>query len=877
MNARVTSILAGIAVFVSLASAAPVKVFFDTDMETDCDDAGALAVLHTLADRGECEILATVTSVRDVNSIATVDAINRYRGRPVLPLGMVHGAGVLEKSKFAGSIAKEFPHRVQAAAEIAESVLVYRDVLEKQADHSVVIVTVGYLTNLKNLLQLPASDSHASGLDLIQSKVARWVCMGGNFIGSPPKDDLKLGNVNFQRDATSAHFVIHHWPGEIDFAGREVCSVPSGLQIGKELATTPADNPVRRAYEHYFGGEAKNRHVADLATVLFAVRGLSDCWDISEPGRMELKEDMSFEWQFTTEGKQRYLLKKPNNDRHVEAVLNELLIASPQSTAVSPFGIGACHTNSRSAKDLARWIPQMESIGLHELRSVATSWGAVELKRGAFDWKNLDEQLNYLTQHRITTGGLLLGSPAWNKLDKPGTLPVNNLEGWSNYVSKIVQHAKGRIHRWEVWNEPPNFTGKDQTPADYAKLVVAAFNAAKAADPSCLIGLAAKSAHVNYLEQVIKAGAKDHFDYITLHPYEVLDGIAENKGTEPVFMNIVPVVRKMLAAQNPAKADVPIIFTELGCDAKQKGEDTQAHALAKAYTMGIAQGVQCIQWFEGMDGDSGPMGLMDGKAQPRPSYTALAKMIEHLGQHPQYLGWTMLNEKHYAFVFQGAKSNVLIAWSHSKTPDDIQFSKSVRWVNPLTGDVKVGARHALTIEPIIALDVPDDLVTQAKANRTKPLPWGGVYSQAKSVSITMEGAHQEHGLHTLSSEALAKAVVAYGGSARAGNVPGGNLFIVDPSFLSYTSEPIEITVVVRRNEANDNAGFKLLYESTSGFKTAKPGWFTVPDNKQWHTIRYQIDDAQFVNYWGYNFSLVSDGNVFNKYYLQSVTVTKRGR
>ena len=108
-------------------------------------------------------------------------------------------------------------------------------------------------------------------------------------------------------------------------------------------------------------------------------------------------------------------------------------------------------------------------------------------------------------------------------------------------------------------------------------------------------------------------------------------------------------------------------------------------------------------------------------------------------------------------------------------------------------------------------------------------------------------------------------------------MPGGNLFIVDPGFLSYTSEPIEISVVVRRNETNDNAGFKLVYESTDGFKTAKPGWFTIPDNQQWHTIRYQIDDAQFVNYWGYNFSLVSDGNTFNKYYLQSVTVTKRGK
>lgn len=311
-----------------LLGAQSVKIFFDTDMETDCDDAGAMAVLHTLADRGECEILATVSSVRDLNSLATVDVINRYRGRGNLPLGMVKGPAVLEKSKFAGRIAQEFPHRSFASAEDApDATLVYRKVLERQPDHSVTVVTVGYLTNLKNLLQLPARDGHPSGLDLIRAKIGKWICMGGNFVGNPPQDDLKLGNVNFQRDGASADYVIHHWPGEIVFAGREVCSVPSGLAIGADLAATPVDNPVRRAYELYFDGVAKNRHVADLATVLYAVRGLTDCWDLSAPGQMNLYPDMTFSWSFAENGRQRYLLKKPDNDRHVEAVLNQLLIA----------------------------------------------------------------------------------------------------------------------------------------------------------------------------------------------------------------------------------------------------------------------------------------------------------------------------------------------------------------------------------------------------------------------------------------------------------------------------------------------------------------------------------------------------------------------
>jgi len=403
--------------------------------------------------------------------------------------------------------------------------------------------------------------------------------------------------------------------------------------------------------------------------------------------------------------------------------------------------------------------------------------------------------------------------------------------------------------------------------------VVSSYDAAKAADPTCLVGLAAKSAHINYLEQVLKAGAKDHFDYITLHPYEVLGGIVDNLGTEPVYMNIVPLVRKMLAAQNPAKVNVPIIFTELGCEAK-KGLDVQGHALVKAYTMGIAQGVQCIQWFEGRDGDSGPMGLLDGKGNPRPAYLAMGQLIQHLGQHPKYLGWTMLNGKNYAFAFEGAKGTVLVAWGRKGVTDEVKFGKSVSIVDPLTGQLNTADLVSLTVAPIFVLDVPEALLTDAQANKDKPLPWGGDYSKAKTVSIVIGEENAEKGLHTLSGDAVAQAVVAYGGPARAGGVPGGNSFIVDPGFMSYTTEPIEITAMVRRNEANDNAGFKLVYESTKGFKTAG-SWYTVPDNKKWHKVTWKIDDAQFVNYWGFNFSLNSDGNQFNKYYLQSVTVTKR--
>jgi hypothetical protein len=554
-------------------------------------------------------------------------------------------------------------------------------------------------------------------------------------------------------------------------------------------------------------------------------------------------------------------------------VCGSLAAADDAPTPMGLFGISPSHVNNRSAGDAARWVPLMQSIGIRHYRAAATGWGLIEPKQGEFSWKELDAQMDYLAAHGIEFGGMFNGNVAWNEKDARGTLPVNNLEAWAAHVTALVTHTKGRIRRWEVWNEPPNGTGRDQTPADYAKIVISAYDAAKAVDPDCLIGLAAKSAHITYLEQTIAAGAKDHFDYITLHPYEVLNGIADNAGTEAVFLNIVPALRKMLRSVNPENADVPVIFSELGCDVR-RGEDTQAHALVKAFAMGAAQGVECVQWFEGRDGDSGPLGLIDAKGQPRPAYTAMWQLIRHLGQRPKYLGWVQFQDRHPGFLFQGAETTVLVAWGQKDSADEIDFGKKVAITNPLTGSTKTADRHLLSVAPVLILGVSEDLRKQAAANREKPYRWGGDYSSVDSVSLTMGADRVEAGLHTLSGDSVAQAVVAYGGSARAGSVPGGNLFIVDPGFLSYDTDPIEIAVTVRRNEANTNAGFKLVYESPDGFKTAASGWYTIPDNQKWHTKRFRVEDPRFVNYWGYNFALESDGDQFNQYFLQSVTVTK---
>jgi hypothetical protein len=125
-------------------SAKPVPIIFDTDLDTDCDDAGALAMLHTFADQGEIRILATIVSSRFAWSAPCLEVINRYRARPDLPIGAPKGEGadVNRGSRYARQMAEEFSPLLKTNDDAQDAVDVYRSVLAAAPDSSVTIVTV---------------------------------------------------------------------------------------------------------------------------------------------------------------------------------------------------------------------------------------------------------------------------------------------------------------------------------------------------------------------------------------------------------------------------------------------------------------------------------------------------------------------------------------------------------------------------------------------------------------------------------------------------------------------------------------------------------------------------------------------------------------
>ena len=510
----------------------------------------------------------------------------------------------------------------------------------------------------------------------------------------------------------------------------------------------------------------------------------------------------------------------------------------------SPFGIAS---SASSGYNPQNWLPQMAAAGITWLRGIQNSEALAKL--------------DIADKNGIKVAGILYYSK-----DKPAAFPADDLTGWSAYITDLLTTTKGRVHHWEVWNEPPNFSD-DKSPVSYGTIVASAHGAAKAVDPTVQVGLAAQSVNVNFLDQAIKAGAKGHFDYVTVHPYEVLDLVSD--GWEAQFMSIVPTLHKMLAAQDPDRASAPVWFTEIGTPVQ--GDVTpakQAEVVIKAYTMGIAQGATRIHWFEGIDGDSGPFGLLDGKGQPRPSYTAMKTLITQLGALPAYQGWVLLSGQHYGFVFNGPAGPVLVAWAQPKTTVEVSFAGAkVQVIDPSTGQATESTSLSLTNAPRIVAGIPASLVSEALANHGKPFPWGGDFSQATSISY-VPGNPQ--GLHPFGSETL---VTIDGDKVRSVADRPALPFTVDPNFLSYTTVPITITAEVRRNAGSKSAGFNLKYESVSGTKSTG-SWNGVPSADTWTTLTWTITDAQFVGKWGYHFTFDSDSTQNSNYSIRKVTVAK---
>ena len=311
--------------FASLAQSrkSPVPIIFDTDMGPDYDDVGAITLLHALADSGQAQILATVASTTYPRVAAVLNVFNTYFKRPGLPIGVPKSEAVNEGDwqHWSDTLVVRYPHRITRNDEVPDAVAVYRQVLARQPDHSVTIVTVGFLTNLANLLQSkPDKFSPLSGQELVAQKVGRLVCMAGTF---PQGREF-----NVHKDAKASQLVFNTWPTEVLFSGFEIGKmIKTGLPLVKNTAIH--HSPTKDVFTLCLPKakeDSNGRMSWDQTAVLIGIKGPAPYYDL-KPGRIVVDADGKNRWDDAGKGHQHLVEKMPV--AQVTAIIDQLMQHQP--------------------------------------------------------------------------------------------------------------------------------------------------------------------------------------------------------------------------------------------------------------------------------------------------------------------------------------------------------------------------------------------------------------------------------------------------------------------------------------------------------------------------------------------------------------------
>jgi hypothetical protein len=269
---------------------------------------------------------------------------------------------------------------------------------------------------------------------------------------------------------------------------------------------------------------------------------------------------------------------------------------------------------------------------------------------------------------------------------RPGNAaPPANLDDWREYVRTVGTRYKGRIHKYEIWNEPNLKSFYSGSIEEMLELARVAHATLKEIDPSIVIcSPSATGIHgTQWVDSYLEAGGGKYADAIGYHFY------VSPKSPE----TMVPLMEQIRNLMNRhGIGDKPLWNTETGWAIENHQSTVQLsggtsfnqtvlstdHAsdyLARAYVLSWAAGVSRLYWYAW---DNGTMGLTeaDGKTikEPALAFEAIqnwlvgARMIScasdaggtwtcEIARDRSYRGWIVWNpDRSVQFPVPGAWS-----------------------------------------------------------------------------------------------------------------------------------------------------------------------------------------------------------------------------
>jgi hypothetical protein len=307
----------------------------------------------------------------------------------------------------------------------------------------------------------------------------------------------------------------------------------------------------------------------------------------------------------------------------------------------------------------AGWI----RIGQYENSSDYTSWDWVEQKRGVFAVSpEVDDYVDSLVdngvkvQVQLMYGNPMYTSPGGKRADsivpKPGSFHNDDrsidsvfwapktpeqIEAFLRYVTWMVNHFKGRIHYWALWNEQDIGYWNYANPEDYGRLLAAFAPVVHQTDSSAKVIYGGQADPISdFAKRALDAcKCASQIDVFAYHTYP---GYGKNMNPESMDSGAYGVespakLRALVRGYPGIRRDIEFWDDEFNSIPSWKGSDesVQAKYIPRGILYNHAAGVKTFVWLltAGVDGNEyDDFGFIHGKRDlpddftPRPVYYA---------------------------------------------------------------------------------------------------------------------------------------------------------------------------------------------------------------------------------------------------------------
>ncbi len=235
-----------------------VKMILDSDFGSSTDDLFALMMIHHYIDDGVVDLKGIVVDREGEKNAQLVDVFNNYYGHPDIPIALERNgvknprcfipySGIVDLTDAEGN---SLYKRSVDTSKLPDGYKLYRQLLSKADDKSIVVVAIGFATTLAELFESGADEySSLNGADLFGQKVKAVYIQSGRF-----ESGDSLSGYNMRAASRQSAVFYDKLPKNVDL-------IMSPSNIGDMMNYLPKDvlvdlsytdyNPIKSVYTNY--------------------------------------------------------------------------------------------------------------------------------------------------------------------------------------------------------------------------------------------------------------------------------------------------------------------------------------------------------------------------------------------------------------------------------------------------------------------------------------------------------------------------------------------------------------------------------------------------------------------------------------------------